>query len=338
MWVIIMCLFVWANALGFALGAYLWSQGLASIGTVYLITAYISLLSQPIRQIQTQLQDMQAAEACMLRVEELFSISSKLNDTVLKDGLELPAGPLSVAFDTVSFGYVEDLPVISDLSFTVQPGQVLGVLGRTGSGKTTLARLLFRLYDPQAGELRIGDVPVNGMPLQRLRRRIGMVTQDVQIFHASVRDNLTFFNKTIPDEQIRAAIHDVGLSPWFAALSDGLDTQLGSDGAGISAGEAQLLAFTRVFLTDPGLIILDEASSRLDPATENRIEHAIDNLFAGRTAIVIAHRLATIQRAGDILLIEDGRILEYGNREMLANDPRSHFAHLLQTGLEEALA
>ena len=338
MWVVAMCLFVWANALGFALGAYLWSQGLASIGTVYLITAYISLLSQPIRQIQTQLQDMQAAEASMLRIEELFKISSKLDETSMTTIPELPQGPLSVAFDTVSFGYVDDMPVIHGLSFTVQPGKVLGVLGRTGSGKTTLARLLFRLYDPQTGDIRIGGVPVNGMPLQRVRRRIGMVTQDVQIFHASVRDNLTFFNSTISDEQIQAAIHDVGLTPWLAALPDGLDTQLGSGGEGISAGEAQLLAFTRVLLTDPGLIILDEASSRLDPATENRIERAISKLFAGRTAIVIAHRLATIQRADDILIIEDGLILEYGNREALANDLHTHFAYLLQTGLEEVLA
>jgi ATP-binding cassette subfamily B protein len=337
-WVVVLFLFVCANDLGFALGAYLWSQGLASIGTVYLIGAYISLLAQPIRQIQTQLQDMQAAEVCMQRIEELFKISSKLDDTKATEPSELPPGPLSVAFDSVSFGYIEDMPVIHDLSFAVQPGKVLGVLGRTGSGKTTLARLLFRLYDPQSGEIRIGDVPVNGMPLQRVRWRIGMVTQDVQIFHASVRDNLTFFNSTIPDEQIRAAIHDVGLTLWFASLPNGLDTMLGSDGAGISAGEAQLLAFTRVLLTGPGLIILDEASSRLDPATENRIEHAISNLFAGRTAIVIAHRLATIQCADDILLIEDGRILEYGNREMLANNPETRFAHLLQTGVEEVLA
>ena len=337
-WVVVLCLFVCANALGFAIGAYLWSQGQASIGTVYLITAYISLLSQPIRQIQTQLQDMQAAEACMLRVEELFKISSKLDETGLKEEVELPAGPLSVAFDAVSFGYVEDLPVISDLSFSVQPGRVLGVLGRTGSGKTTLARLLFRLYDPLSGEICIGGVPVNGLSLQALRRRIGMVTQDVQIFHASVRDNLTFFNGNIADARILAAIEEVGLSLWFASLPQGLDTLLGSDGAGISAGEAQLLAFTRVLLTDPGLIILDEASSRLDPVTENRIEQAISRLFAGRTAIVIAHRLATIQRADEILIIEDGRIVEYGRRELLASDAESRFAHLLRTGLEEVLA
>ncbi len=337
-WVVVLCLFVCANALGFAIGAYLWSQGQASIGTVYLITAYISLLSQPIRQIQAQLQDMQAAEACMLRIEELFKISSKLDEAGLTQELELPQGALAVTFDHVSFGYVEDMPVISDLSFTVQAGQVLGVLGRTGSGKTTLARLLFRLYDPQSGEICIGGVPVNGLPLQALRRRIGMVTQDVQIFHASVRDNLTFFNGSIADEQILAAIAEVGLSPWFISLPQGLATLLGSDGAGLSAGEAQLLAFTRVLLTDPGLIILDEASSRLDPATENRIEQAISRLFAGRTAIVIAHRLATIQRADTILIIENGRIVEYGKREILASDAGSRFAQLLRTGLEEVLA
>jgi len=131
------------------------------------------------------------------------------------------------------------------------------------------------------------------------------------------------------------ALEDVGLSAWYRALPGGLDTELGSEGQGISAGEAQLLAFARVFLSDPGLVILDEASSRLDPATEQLIERAVSKLFAGRTAIVIAHRLATVQRADEILLLEDGRLLEHGSREALANAPGSRFAHLLQAGLEE---
>ena len=178
---------------------------------------------------------------------------------------------------------------------------MLGVLGRTGSGKTTLARLLLRLYDTQAGAIRVGDVPVQEAVLHDLRQHIGMVTQDVQLFHATVRDNLTFFNSSIPDERIRAVLDDLGLTAWFHSLPDGLDTELGSDGEGLSAGEAQLLAFTRVFLADPGLVILDEASSRLDPATEQLIERAVSKLLAGRTGIVIAHRLGTIQRADEIL-------------------------------------
>jgi ATP-binding cassette subfamily B protein len=161
-----------------------------------------------------------------------------------------------------------------------------------------------------------------------------MVTQDVQLFNASVRDNLTIFNPHIPDERIVSVLNDLGLAHWLHALPERLDTVLGSDGEGLSAGEAQLLAFTRVFLSNPGLVILDEASSRLDPATEQLIERAISKLFAERTAIVIAHRLGTVQRADEILVMEDGRIVEYGERVTLAANPQSYFASLLQTGLE----
>ena len=165
-----------------------------------------------------------------------------------------------------------------------------------------------------------------------------MVTQDVQTFQATVRDNLTFFNRSISDARIIAALNDVGLSAWFSSLADGLDTELGSSGEGLSAGEAQLLAFTRVFLTNPGLVILDEASSRLDPATERLIERATAKLFSDRTGIIIAHRLETLQRVDEILVLEEGRMLEYGHREDLANDPTSRFAQLLQKGLEEVRA
>jgi ATP-binding cassette subfamily B protein/ATP-binding cassette subfamily C protein len=165
-----------------------------------------------------------------------------------------------------------------------------------------------------------------------------MVTQDVQIFHATVRDNLTLFNRTIPDAHIVAAIDDIGLSSWLDTLPAGLDSLLGSDGAGLSAGEAQLLAFTRVLLTNPGLVILDEASSRLDPATEQLIERAMVKLFTDRTGIIIAHRLATLQRVDEILVLENGHILEYGRREEVASDPSSRFSYLLQTGLEEVNA
>jgi len=165
-----------------------------------------------------------------------------------------------------------------------------------------------------------------------------MVTQDVQLFQASVRDNLTFFDRSISDERIRAAIEELELAGWYQSLPDGLDTELETGGQNLSAGEAQLLALTRVFLRDPGLVILDEASSRLDPATERRIEHAIDALLAKRTAIVIAHRLDTVRRVDEILILEGGAVREYGERERLAGDPHSRFYSLLQTGLEEVLA
>jgi ABC-type multidrug transport system fused ATPase/permease subunit len=233
--------------------------------------------------------------------------------------------------------------VLYDLSFQLPLGAVLGLLGRTGSGKTTLTRLLFRLYDPDRGTIylgRDGCVPtdIRQLPLSDLRRQVGMVTQEIQLFHATVRDNLTFFNPSVSDERILEAIHELGMDEWYDSLPEGLDTELESGGGGLSAGEAQLLAFARIFLRDPRLIILDEASSRLDPATEHMIERAVDRLIANRTAIVIAHRLDTVQRADAILILEDGRICEHGARTALARDPDSRFYSLLQTGLEEVLA
>lgn len=328
-------LFAIGNALAFALGAYLWSTGKISLGTVYIIFYYTNLLTQPIEQIRTQLQDLQKAGASILRVEELLRIAPSI---AAGKGASLPTGALSVEFRHVEFSYTADTDLLRDISFALQPGKVLGVLGRTGSGKTTLARLLLRLYDIQAGEILVGNILIHEPDSQALRQRIGMVTQDVQLFHASVRDNLTFFNPNISDTRIIEVLDDLGLTSWYRSLPNGLDTELGSDGEGLSAGEAQLLAFTRVFLADPGLVILDEASSRLDPATEHKIERAVTKLLNGRTGIMIAHRLGTIARADEVMILEHGRIIEYGNREMLAAAANSHFHHLLQTGLEGAYA
>jgi len=167
---------------------------------------------------------------------------------------------------------------------------------------------------------------------------VAMVTQDVQLFQATVRDNLTLFDRTIPDDRIEDAIRRLELSDWYTALPDGLDTELEAGGRGLSAGEAQLLAFTRVFLRNPGLVILDEASSRLDPATERHIERAIGVLLRDRTAIIIAHRLATVHRADEVMILEKGCVLEHGDREGLAADSASRFHGLLRTGLDELLA
>ena len=150
-----------------------------------------------------------------------------------------------------------------------------------------------------------------------------------------MRDNLTFFDPTIPDERLEDVVRDLGLSRWLDSLPDGLDTELQADGGGLSAGEAQLLAFARVFLKDPRVVVLDEASSRLDPGTEQLIERAVDKLVEGRTVIVIAHHLPTIERCDEIIILEDGRIVEQGDRKNLAADPDTHFSRLLRTGLEE---
>jgi ABC-type multidrug transport system fused ATPase/permease subunit len=316
-------------------GYYLNRQGAMTVGTVYLLIQYSNLLGRPIRELTQQIETLQNIGAATERLSELRDIERKIEDG---PGADVPSGPLPLVFDDVSFAYDEDEPVLRDLAFQLQPGKVLGLLGRTGSGKTTLARLVYRLYDPSKGTISLGGVDSRQPKIKALRERVAIVTQDVQLFQASVRDNLTFFDRSIDDARIHAVIEELELSDWYETLSDGLDTQLETGGRGLSAGEAQLLAFTRIFLRDPGLVILDEASSRLDPATEQLIERAVDRLLRNRTAIIIAHRLGTVQRADEIMILRDGLVVEYGERERLAADRDSRFYALLQTGLEEVLA
>jgi ABC-type multidrug transport system fused ATPase/permease subunit len=329
----------WLIALGtsmaFWAGYLLFGSDAITIGTAYLIAHYVNLLRRPVRELTQQVENLQNIGASTERLADLRRIESKIEDG---PGALIPAGPLALGFDDVSFAYVQGEPVLADLSFRLEPGKVMGLLGRTGSGKTTLARLVFRLYDPTAGQIALGDVDIHQARLQDLRQRVALVTQEVQLFQASVRDNLTFFNRSIPDERIRAVIEELELADWYQSLPDGLDTRLEAGGRDLSAGEAQLLAFARVFLRDPGLVILDEASSRLDPVTEQRIERAVDKLLRNRTAVIVAHRLGTVQRADEIMILEDGRVNEHGERERLIGDPTSRFYGLLQTGLEEVLA
>jgi len=335
-WLLTMGLFTVGNALTLGMGAYLFLSGSITIGTVYLFFQYTQMLQGPLEQITDQLQDLQRAGASIQRIQELQAIQGQVKDGA---GASLPTGALPVEFAKVSFAYADEAerPVLQNISFRLAPGRILGILGRTGSGKTTLSRLLFRFYDPTGGEILLGE-DTRRTRRRDLRQRVALVTQDVQLFSASVRDNLTLFDRSIPDARILAVVEELGLPEWFANLPEGLDTRLDAGGAGLSAGEAQLLAFVRVFLRDPGLVILDEASSRLDPATERLIENAVGRLLRGRTGMIIAHRLATVQRADEILILEDGRIREHGPRARLAGDPSSRFAQLLHAGMEEALA
>ncbi len=319
------------------LGGALMLRGQLTIGAVYLVFHYNTMLQWPLNQLARQLRDMQSAAGSIERIQELRETTSKVQEPAADRATPLPSGPLSIRFEGVDFGYEDDGLVLKDVDWQLPAGHVVGILGRTGSGKTTITRLLCRLYDPLTGEVRIGGIPLPHVPLVDLRTRVGIVTQEVQLFQASVRDNLTLFDEAIDDAAILKIVETLGLSPWLDDLPDGLDTELGVQDAGLSAGEAQLLAFTRVFLRDPGLVILDEASSRLDPLTERLMERAIDHLFRGRSGVIIAHRLETVQRADTIMIVEDGEIVEVGDRIALAADPDSRFAHLLRTGIEEVL-
>lgn len=325
-----------AYACAHLFGTNLYNNGLMTIGSVYLIFYYIDLIKEPLWRINRQVEDLQRAAASVNRIVDLWAQQPALSEG---PGTPFPATAPTVQFDGVCFHYQDDpdTAVLENISFSLPPGTILGLLGRTGSGKSTLAKLLFRFYDPSAGAVILNGTDIRQATQAQLRTHIGMVTQEVQLFHASARDNLTLFDDTIAEDRILRVLADLGLAEWLNRLPAGLDTPLAADNT-LSAGEAQLLAFARVFLADPRLIILDEASSRLDPVTEQLIERAMDRLLAGRTAIIIAHRLGTVQRADQILILDNGRIREYGRRPDLAADPDSHFYHLLQTGLEEALA
>ncbi len=361
-----MFMFGVGSAISLSLGAYLYFGGAITLGTVYLIFHYTQMLVMPINRFTQQLDSFQRASAAISRILELNAVRKTVLDPEVDDRVRLsgegmgvssslgvaeadPApgpllrsgrhgvvGALGVEFDGVTFAYGEE-PVLEEVSLRLEPGRVLGLLGRTGSGKTTMTRLLFRLYDPTAGVVRVGGEDIRRMPVTELRRHISMVTQDVRLFHGTVRDNLTFFDETVPDERLMLVIDELGMRPWLSSLPDGLDTRLLSD-VGLSAGEAQLLAFARVFLQGSGVLILDEASSRLDRGTEQMIERAVDRLVQDRTVIVIAHHLATVRRCDEIVILEHGRIVEQGERLALATDETTRFARMLETGLEEALA
>jgi len=334
MWTSSVFVFALGTMISFGLGGYLWQKGIITLGTVYLIFNYTELIRRPLEQIRMQLEDLQKAGAGINRINELLDISSKIK---YENSNELSKESCHLSFENVDFGYEEEQKVLTNLSFELQAGEVMGLLGRTGSGKTTIGRLLLRLYDKKGGKILFDGKDIKNISQKSLRSHVAIVTQDVELFYGTIRDNLTFFNSDVGDDRIISAFKTLGLYDWFQQLEQGLDTVIQSNNSGLSAGEAQLLAFVRILLREPGLIILDEASSMLDPATEVLLEKAIKNLLKNRTAIIIAHRLQTVEQTDKILILEDGRGVEYGEREKLLMDKKSKYNQLLKVGLEEVL-
>ncbi len=330
---------LFVNSAGLAVslfvGAYLFYGDWITIGTVFLIYQYSSLLRRPVIGVSHEMEELQRAGASVIRIHDLLRTRREVIDG---HGVRFPDGPLSVRFDSVSFAYNSGEPVLHDVTLDLRSGRLLGLLGRTGSGKTTMTRLLFRLYDPDEGRILMGGEDIREARISDLRDRVGLVPQEVRLFHGTVRDNLTFFDRSVPDGHLLDVLGEMSLTRWYDTLPDGLDTMLQPDGGGLSSGEAQMLAFARVFLKDPGIVILDEATSRLDSSTEASIKAAIDRLVRGRTVFIVAHHLATIQRCDDIVILEGGRLVEAGERRLLASDPTTRFHRLLQTGLEEVLS
>ena len=308
-------------------------SGELSIGTAYLINRLGELILNPILSLREELMYMQKTDASIRRIQEILAIERDLSQGTLTK----TAGTGGIELDHVSFSYEDDEKVIRDVSFHLERHKILGLLGRTGSGKTTLARLIVKLYDPTSGHVYIDGSDSQLLSDKTLHTKIAYVTQEVQLFNTSVRDNLTIYDPTISDAKIMATIDKIGIRDWFNKLPQGLDTKISTEAPFLSTGELQLLTFIRVFLNEPEIVILDEATSRLDPITEKYLEAALSTLLENRTAIIIAHRLKTVLRADEIMILEDGAILEAGNTAALRNDPDSHFANLLKRGLEEVL-
>lgn len=344
-WVSTMGFFAAGGMLMLLAGGILQRRGVITVGTVFLLFQYTQVLRRPIELIAEQLQELQRAAAGAGRMRKLLDTRPALGSS---GRAPLPAGPLSVDFEGVEFCYADarsgetpqsapERPVLRDVSLTISPGQVVGLVGHTGSGKTTLARLALRLCDPTRGVVRVGGVDLRDVDPAQLRRRVAVVTQEVQLFTASVRDNLTLFDAAPPDAALVDLLDGLGLGGWLRALPAGLDTVLGED-AQPSAGQAQLLGLGRAFLRDPGLLLLDEASSRVDPATAALVERALDRLLTSRTAMVIAHRLRAVERADVVIVLECGRIAEAGARDALAADPASRFSALLRAEARQAVS
>ena len=320
-------------AFALAICAVLYRDGALALGTVYLVFRYTEMLRAPTEQIRTEIQEFQQADASIGRVEALLAETPKIADGA---GTSLPPGSLDIEFDGVTFGYERHHPALCDVSLRVPAGRVLGIAGHTGSGKTTLTRLVPRFHDAQQGAIRLGGVDLRDASLKELRSRVGVVAQDVHLFHASVRDNVTLFDDAVPDGRVVSVLEDVGLDAWLRELSDGVHTVIDGS-AGVSAGQAQVIACARILLEDPDVVILDEASSRVDPVSERRLHRALGALLEGRTGIIVAHRLDTLAYADDLLVLEQGRVVEHGPWMELVGDTSSRFAQLLRAAGNEVL-
>ena len=231
--------------------------------------------------------------------------------------VEMPEIAGEVVFDHVSFSYDDKVKVLDDVSFTIKPGETIALVGPTGAGKTTIVNLISRFYEVTEGAVRIDGQDVREVTLESLRRQMGVMTQDNFLFSGTIRENIRYGRLDATDEEIEAAAGAVNAHEFIMKLEKGYDTELSERGGGLSVGQKQLLAFARTMVSDPKILILDEATSSIDTKTELLVQEGIEHLLAGRTSFVIAHRLSTIRKADRIFVVDDGKILEEGNAEEL---------------------
>ena len=320
------------SVVSLVVSAMLVSRRIISVGDAFLLFQYVLLLSRPLEDMVDQLETVQKANGAMVRVIDLLDVEPDIHD----DGTTMPpSGPLSIEFDDVSYDYGDEQIVLQSIDLNVAAGRSIGIVGRTGSGKTTLSRLVLRLVEATSGTVRLGGVPIAEIPIGELRRRVALIPQEVELLSGTVRDNVTLFDDAPTDDAVVIALRNAGLG---TLAEGGIHRPLGAGGAGLSAGEAQLLALARVWLRDPDIVVLDEATARVDPVTETLLEDAVARLTLGRTTLIIAHRLSTLRHVDEIVVFDHGRVVEHGDRTDLTDDLDSKYRHLLDLAHDEVVA
>ena len=321
------------QALVLAIGGHLVLEHKLSIGALVAFFLYLNRFFQPIQLLVQQYNALQQSRSSITKLRSLLETRPSVVDQ--PDAREL--GPIegAISFEDVSFGYDPERPVLHDLNLEIAPGETVALVGPTGGGKSTIAKLIVRFYDPSSGVIRVDGQDLRGLRSSSLRRQLGVVPQEPFLFVGSIRDNLRFARPEASEEEVREAVDRVGLRELVDRLPEGLDTYVHERGQTLSAGERQLLALGRAFLAHPRVLVLDEATSSLDLRSETAVEQALDALLEDRTAILIAHRLSTAKRADRIVVISGGRIIEQGSHDQLL-EAEGRYASMFATWSDSA--
>lgn len=306
------------RALVLIVGGRMVLNGELEIGELTAFLLYLGAFFTPIQTLTQLYNGYQQGQAAVAKLRDLLETSPSV--TELPDAQPLPDIEGSIVFEDVNFAYVEDNPVLKNINFKIQTGETIAIVGPTGGGKSTVAKLATRFYDPSSGRVLIDGYDIRNVQLESLRKQIGVVPQEPFLFAGSIRENVGFSRPEASDDEIIEALDASGLMPMVDSLPDGIDTVIHERGASLSAGERQLIAISRAFLSKPRVLVLDEATSNLDLQSESQVERALDAILDGRSAIIVAHRLATVMRADRIIVVDNGRIIESGSHNELLNE------------------